>query len=276
MKPLLLLVPLLALVACGQPNATVDVNITATHAELAATREVWSTRFRSARDTGLLPLIRANARIVDDHLDLSASLRADDCTQATIDALRAALVDLTTARHSLAIHRTVDPETLATTLRNTFDLDVHTPIERPGQLVVAAPLARITSALPTNAIVASSGDTTTLWLVEPVPALDGGAVASASADIGSNNAIEVKFTDAGSAQVNALTDAARGQYLVIVVDGKFALAPRVMERVSHSLRLDLPSTIDAVATRALARAIAASNLRDPPTLTSATATCAPQ
>ncbi len=267
------LLPLL-LVACGQPAAKIDVQLTATADDPAVVREVWSTRFRSARDTGELPIISANARIVDGALSLGTTLRADSCEPVMIERAREAVIALATKQHVLAIHRTVDAEALATTLRDTFDVDVHTPLERPGQLVVAAPLARIAEALPPSAIIepTSSSTHTTIWLTATAT-LDGTIIASATADLGTPNAVELKFTETGTRGMEALTDAARGEHLVFVIDGRFALAPRVMVRVSHSLRLDLPASFDATQTRLLADALAASNLPSPPRVLDVSATC---
>jgi len=280
MRSLPLLVAL-ALVACGQPEALVEVTLSASHARAAEVREVWSTRFRNARARSLLPIVSASARLEGPGLVLVATLRVPTCDASIADAMRLAVIDLTTARHRLAIHR-VDieaAEALATRLRETLGVDVRTPVELPGQLIVATPLAGIPPALLANAHTiiepTASGATTTLWALEAKPALDGSAIATASADVdGERAAVELTFSDAGAITMTALSEAARGGFLVILVDDNFALAPRVMGRVSHSLRLELPpaSALDA---KSLARAIAASNLADPPTLVTSSARCLP-
>ena len=274
------LLALFSLLACGHPEAIVSVRIGASHARPAEVREIWSTRFRNARDRSLLPIIAASAKLEPPGLVLEATLRVATCDDAIAESMRLAVVDLATARHTFAIHRVDEAaaEKLATHLRESLGVDVHTPIEFPGQVVVQAPTARIQPQLgSTRAIVdpASTAEHTVLWVVEATPALDGRGVATAAADISSSsNAIALTFSDAGTAAMTAISEAARGKFLVILIDGNFALAPRVMERVTHSLRFELPpdpsAGRDAVA---LARAIAASNFDDPPTLVSSEARC---
>lgn len=276
----------LALLGCGQPEALVEVRLSASHPRPAEIREVWSTRFRNARDRSLLPIVRASATLDDPSgkaggIALEVTLRVPACDDAIAESMRLAVIDLTTARHRLAIHRVAAEaaEALATRLRETLGVDVHTPVERPGQLVVAVPFAQVPRALLDTGlvIVEPTGDPThtTLWSLEPTPALDGRAIATAAADVDSEGAaVELTFTDAGTAAMASLSEAARGHNVVILVDGVFALAPRVIERVSHSLRLELPPAqgLDA---RTLARAVAASNLDDPPTLVTSQARCIP-
>lgn len=298
------------LAACGQPPAVVEVRLGASHAHPAEVREVWSTRFRNARDRSLLPIIAASATLDPPGLALVMTLRVPACDPATTESMRLAVVDLATARHTFAIHRVAEPaaETLATRLRESLGVDVHTPIELPGQVQIDAPLARVqpeldalASTLKTVVDPATTLSQTTLWVLEPTPALDGSGVATASADVSSDSAaIALTFTDAGTAAMTTISEAARGKFLVILIDGAFALAPRVMERVTHSLRFELPPfaahagrdatakaadrlPMDATAkaaerlpmdATALARAIAASNLADPPTLVSSEARCA--
>jgi len=313
----------LALVGCGQPEALVEVRLSASHPRPAEIREVWSTRFRNARDRSLLPIVRASAQLAGHGqpfgpsagglgkaaegatgghgqrfgpsagglgkaaegatggLALEVTLRVATCDAAVAEAMRLAVIDLTTARHRLAIHRVAADaaERLATRLRDTLGFDVHTPVARPGQLIIAAPIAQIPRALLDGGLFivepTASADSTTLWSLDPTPALDGRAIATAAADIDSEGAaVELTFTDAGTIAMKTLSEATRGSHLVILVDGAFALAPRVIERVSHSLRLELPPAAGLDA-RALARAIAASNLDDPPTLVTSEAHCLP-
>jgi hypothetical protein len=269
----------LLLLACGGPSARVELHLEASHARPAEIREVWSTRFRDARDRGLLAIQRAEAKLLPPGLVLDAEVRVPRCDAAVAEATRAALIDLATGRHSFALHRTLPEiaEAFAERLRSTLGVDVSTPADRPGQVVVAAPAARALSLAPAEARVvedATVDGASVLWVLAPEPALDGRAVATARADADAENAaVELTFTDQGAAAMQALSEAARGQHVALLVDDRLALAPRVMLRLSHRLRLELPASLAADAP-ALARAIAASNLVDAPVLVRAEARCA--
>jgi len=267
---------------CGDPSAFVEVHLEASHPRPAEVREIWSTRFRNARDRELLAITRAEARLEPPGLVLDATIRVPTCDAAIAESTRQAVADLATGRHMLAIHQ-VDPaaaEALAERVRATLGLDVRTPRERPGQLVAPAPAVRLLALTPTGTgaarfVVERSSETeTALWALAPVPALTGAAVATTGVDVdGERAAIELTFNEAGAATMLTLSEAARGEPLVFVVDDAFALAPTVVVRVSHTLRLELPSGQVAQAVT-LARAIAASNLDEPPLLVSSGARCA--
>ncbi len=275
--PVALVVPIVVLLSgCGDPPAFVTVHLEAAHPRPAEVREVWSSRFRDARDRELLAISRASARLEPPGLVLDATVRVPSCTPETIEATRAALVDLTTTRHSFAIHRPAPEaaEDLAARLRQALGLDVATPHEHPGLLIARAPLEIVRPHLaPLGAALAlpapSPPGESHLWVVTRDPAIDGSAVTGAGA---SAHAIEITLSEAGAAALEALTRSAHGEHLVFVVDGAFALAPRIGARASGTLRLDLPPA-DAARTPALARAIAASNLADPPTLIAVEAGC---
>lgn len=270
-----------AIAACGDAGVFVEVHLEASHARPAEVREIWSTRFRNARDRELLAIVRAEARLAPPGLVLDATVRVPACDAAIAEATRQAVADLTTGQHRLAVHR-VDPvavERLADRLRATLGLDVRTPRERPGQLVAAAPAERLLALAPADAgarfvVERSSPEETVLWAVAPTPALTGASVATTGVDLdGARAAIELTFNDEGAATMRDLSEAARGEPLVFLVDDAFALAPTVVVRVSHTLRLELPPGHTAQAS-ALARAIAASNLPEAPVLRSSEAHCA--
>lgn len=269
----------LALPACGDPPAFVDVHLTARHPRPAEAREVWSTRFRNARDRELLAITRAEARLEAPGLVLDARVRVPACDAATAAATRLALADLTTGQHTLALHRVAPAaaEALAERVRERLGVDVHTPSDRKGQLVVAAPADRVLALATDEArvVVERAGDRASLlWAIEPAPALTGASVASAGADVGADHAaLELTFDDAGARVLSAVSEASRGEPLVFLIDDTFALAPTVAVRVSHTMRLELPPG-QATRARELARAIAASNLAEPPVLVSADARCA--
>lgn len=269
--PILLIA--VAALGCGGDKALVDVRLTAAHPRPEEAREVWSMRFRAAREQGLLPVARASARLEPPGLVLNASVEVERCDDAIIARVREAIVDLSTGHHTLAVHRIdeIRAEELARHLRATLRVDVATPFERPGQVVVQAPLERVRPLLDGVVHVVEGGDErrVTLWILQAEPALDGSAVSSAAHD---EHAVEVTLTDAGAVVMSELSDAVLGKPLVFVVDGEFALAPRVLLRLTNSVRLDLPAS-EAHRVEPLARAIAASNLADPPTLIDAEASC---
>ena len=269
------LVCALALVACADPPE-VRVRLTATHPRPADAREAWSARFQAARDRSLLAILRASAKLAPPGLVLDAAVRVDACTPESIEATRSAVVDLATRRHRFAIHRAAPERAkeFAAKLRERLDIDVSTPYDEPGKVIVMAPFEVIGGFItyPDGGLVRDAPAAgTVVWAIEPTPAIEGDLVDSASVD---GDAIDVNFSDVGADRLAALSGEALGRHLVIIVDGQLAVAPRVMQRVSRTIRLALPPSQGPRALE-LARAIAASNLLDPPTLVAVDADCRP-
>jgi len=294
---------LLSLAACGGRNTPlVIVTLTAVHPDPATAREVWSRRFRDARDRELLDVAWANAKLEPPGLVLEAAIRSADCELRTIDEARMAVIDLATGHHVLAIHRVgvEAAEAFAARLRSELGADVQTPRDRPGQIIVDKPRSAVLGvALPSGhrlvvdepahahaapaAIPTHDHDplhdahpeagTTVAWVVVDAPIVDGTAVATASVQTdGFRKALDIHFTPEGAAILGAISPSLRGEPLVFVLDGALLIAPIVGSRLSERLGIELPAAMSERATL-LARAIAASNFPSPPTPVEVAARC---
>jgi len=299
------------LASCGGRNTPlVIVTLTAVHPDPGTAREVWSRRFRDARDRELLDIAWANAKLEAPGLVLEAAIRSADCEMRTIDEARMAVIDLATGHHVLSVHRVgvEAAEAFAARLRSELGADVQTPRDRPGLLIVDKPRSAVlgvalprghrlvidepahTHAAPdahaapdTHAAPAHDhdplraahpeGPTTTAWLVVDAPIVDGTAVATASVQTdGVRKALDIHFTPEGAATLGAISPSLRGEPLVFVLDGALLIAPIVGSRLSERLGIELPAAMSERATL-LARAIAASNFPSPPTPVEVAARC---
>lgn len=272
---------------CGAKNTPlVIVRLTATHPDAAAAREVWSRRFRDARDRELLDIAWANAKLEPPGLVLEAAVRSSDCELRTIDEARMAVIDLATGHHVLTVHRVgVDAaEAFAKQLRDTLGADVQTPRDRPGQVLVDKPASavlalappsgyRLVVDTPAHSHAPADRATTRAWVVLAEPVVDGTSVATAAVQSdGARRALDIHFTPDGAATLGAISGSLRGEPLVFVLDGELLIAPIVGSRLSERLGIELPAAMSERAA-ALARAIAASNFPSPPTPIEVAARC---
>jgi len=256
-------------------------------------REVWSARFKSAVDTGFLPVLSATTDVKGQTLHLETDLVvAGGCTQAGADALAERVRETATRSGVLGIHRVraVDAENLSIDLRKVLGgsaagVRVSTPEELPGAVVVGGKtfeeVAEAAKALlpPGVSLLreVSHGDGGDLrmWVVEEEPVLDGRAIARAWAednDLGAPS-VRVTFSDAATRTFGDLTNEQLKKPVPIVFEHQVVAAPLVVGRIeAGNLQIALPPTMRAEAAT-IAAVMTSGGLREAPKVTKLEAKC---
>lgn len=257
-------------------------------------RSVWSARFKSAVDTGFLPVVSASAEVQGQKLVLTTELVvAGGCTQAGADALAERVRETATRTGELGIHRVraIDAENLATDLRKALGgsaagVRVSTPYDLPGAVVIGGkPFEDVAEAakafLPPGVLLlpetAQAQGDLRAWVVEEAAVLDGAAVTRAWSEDNEMGAptVRVSLSEAAARTFGDLTSEQLRKPVPIVFEGKVVAAPLVVGRIeTGNLQIALPPDMRADAPT-IAAVMTSGGLRETPKVVKLEARCSP-
>lgn len=222
----------------GTKSVTMDVLVKVQDPE--AVKEALQERLVLASNVGDVPLHGARAKVEDGHLRFELDIRLNEkCTPEKAEATKRYVDHLLSQSGTLEVLR-ISPEgaeTLAKALRERHQQSAQTPYDSPGLLVsqasesILVPLLHEIGEGKLQLITSKPGER---WVAQLTPSLRGtDLVRTRWEQANQTSHVELVVHENKRTALRELTEAVRGQPLLVRVNGRLLAAPMVGPRITN-------------------------------------------